>query len=42
MVFISLHELLPAAHKHGRPLLATNGAVAGTFVMAVSLVLLQA
>ena len=42
MVFISLHELLPAAHEHGRPLLATNGAVAGMFVMAASLVLLQA
>ena len=42
MVFISLHELLPAAHEHGRPLLATNGAVADMFVLTVSLVLLQA
>ena len=42
MVFISIHELLPAAREHGRPLLATNGAVAGMFVMAASLVLLQA
>ena len=42
MVFISLHELLPASHEHGRPLLATNGALAGMFVMAVPLVLLLA
>ena len=41
MVFISIHELLPAAREYGRPLLATNGAVAGMFVMAASLVLLQ-
>ena len=42
MVFISLHELLSAAHEHGRPLLATNGAFAGMFVIAVPLVLLLA
>ena len=42
MVFISLHELIPAARQHGRPMLATNGAIAGMFVMAASLLLLQA
>lgn len=41
MVFISLHELIPAAREHGRPLLATNGAIAGMIVMAASLILLQ-
>lgn len=41
MVFISLHELIPAARENGRPLLATNGAIAGGFVMAASLLLLQ-
>ena len=42
MVFISLHELIPAARQHGRPMLAANGAIAGMFVMAASLLLLQA
>jgi ZIP family zinc transporter len=42
MVFISIHELIPAARENGRPLLATNGAIAGMFVMAASLILLQA
>jgi zinc transporter, ZIP family len=42
MVFISIHELFPAARQYGRPLLATNGAIAGMFVMAASLLLLQA
>lgn len=42
MVFISIHELIPAARTTGRPALATNGAVAGMVVMAASLLLLQA
>jgi ZIP family zinc transporter len=42
MVFISIHELIPAARTAGRPALATNGAVAGMVVMAASLLLLQA
>jgi ZIP family zinc transporter len=42
MVFISIHELFPAARQYGRPLLATNGAITGMFVMAPSLLLLQA
>lgn len=42
MVFISVHELIPSARQLGRPLLAANGAIAGMFVMAASLLLLQA
>lgn len=41
MVFIAVHELIPAARAHGRPHLATNGAIAGMVVMAASLLLLQ-
>ncbi len=41
MVFISIHELIPAARANGRPMLATNGAIAGMAVMAASLILLQ-
>jgi len=40
MVFISLDELLPAAHEYGRPHLAAYGLIAGMAVMAVSLLCL--
>ncbi|SJM56078.1 zinc transporter ZupT [Gulosibacter sp. 10] len=39
MVFISLDELLPAAHEFGEHHLAVYGVIAGMAVMAVSLVL---
>ena len=40
MVFISLDELLPAAHQYGEHHIAIYGLVAGMFIMAVSLILL--
>jgi len=40
MVYISLDELLPAAHKYGEAHLAIVGIVIGMVVMAVSLILL--
>ncbi len=40
MVFISLDELLPAAHKYGEHHIAIYGLVAGMFIMAVSLIAL--
>ncbi|MDR0756575.1 MAG: zinc transporter ZupT [Tannerella sp.] len=40
MVFISLDELLPAAHEYGEHHVAIYGLIAGMGVMAVSLVLL--
>jgi ZIP family zinc transporter len=40
MVFISLDELLPAAHEYGEHHVAIYGLVAGMGVMAVSLILL--
>jgi ZIP family zinc transporter len=40
MVFISLDELLPAAHEYGEHHIAIYGLVAGMGVMAVSLILL--
>jgi ZIP family zinc transporter len=39
MVFISLDELLPAAHKYGEHHLAIYGLIAGMMVMALSLLL---
>ncbi len=41
MVYISLDELLPAAHEYGAPHIAITGIAAGMLVMAVSLVLLE-
>ena len=40
MVYISLDELLPAAHQYGHSHLAIYGLVAGMAVMALSLILL--
>ncbi|MDR1780011.1 MAG: zinc transporter ZupT [Tannerella sp.] len=40
MVFISLDELLPAAHEYGEYHVAIYGLIAGMAVMAVSLILL--
>ncbi len=40
MVFISLDELLPAAHKYGEHHVAIYGVVAGMMIMAISLVAL--
>jgi ZIP family zinc transporter len=39
MVFISLDELLPAAHEYGEHHLAIYGLISGMAVMAVSLLL---
>lgn len=41
MVFISLDELLPAAHQYGHSHLAIYGLVGGMAVMALSLILLM-
>jgi len=41
MVYISLDELLPAAHKYGEAHLAIVGIVAGMMVMAASLIVLN-
>ncbi|MEG1623222.1 MAG: zinc transporter ZupT [Alistipes sp.] len=41
MVFISLDELLPAAHKYGEAHLAIYGVVAGMAIMAVSILMLH-
>lgn len=41
MVFISLDELLPAAHEYGEAHLAIYGVVSGMAVMAVSLLLIE-
>ena len=40
MIYISLDELLPAAHQYGHSHLAIYGLVAGMAVMAVSLIML--
>jgi ZIP family zinc transporter len=40
MVYISLDELLPAAHHYGQSHLVIIGIVAGMLIMAVSLVML--
>ena len=39
MVFISLDELLPAAHKYGEHHLSIYGLIAGMIIMAISLLL---
>lgn len=39
MVFISLDELLPAAHEYGEHHLSIYGLIAGMAVMALSLLL---
>ncbi len=41
MVYISLDELLPAAHKYGEAHLAIAGIAAGMVVMAVSLIIIR-
>lgn len=41
MIYISLDELLPAAHKYGGEHAALGGVVAGMAVMGISLVLLR-
>jgi ZIP family zinc transporter len=40
MIYISLDELLPMAHRYGRGHLVIGGIVLGMIVMAVSLLLL--
>jgi len=40
MVFISIDELLPAAHKYGEHHLAIYGFVAGMLIMALSLIII--
>jgi len=40
MVYISLDELLPAAHRYGQAHMAIIGIVIGMIVMAVSLIML--
>jgi ZIP family zinc transporter len=40
MVYISMDELLPVAHKYGHSHIAVVGIVSGMLVMAVSLLLL--
>jgi ZIP family zinc transporter len=39
MVFISLDELLPAAHEYGEHHIAIYGVIMGMFVMALSLLM---
>ncbi len=41
MIYISLDELLPAAHQFGRAHFAIAGVIAGMLVMAISLVLMH-
>ncbi|MHC4316194.1 MAG: zinc transporter ZupT, partial [Planctomycetota bacterium] len=40
MIYISLDELLPMAHRYGHGHLVIAGIVSGMFIMAVSLLLL--
>jgi ZIP family zinc transporter len=41
MVYISLDELLPTAHRYGKEHLVIIGVVAGMLVMAASIILLK-
>ncbi|NLL90734.1 MAG: zinc transporter ZupT, partial [Dehalococcoidales bacterium] len=40
MIYISLDEILPMAHKYGREHLVIIGVVAGMAIMALSMLLL--
>jgi ZIP family zinc transporter len=41
MIYISLDELLPTAHKYGGEHLSLAGLLAGMLVMTISLVMLR-